>query len=115
MNKKDLKTIISHYGKDKQILKAIEEMTELQKELCKSVISDDNNNIDNITEEMADVEVMLNQLKIIFYNRRDVKKVIEEKIERTIERIFDESYKKIKQDYNKEKKRILKEKNIERK
>lgn len=105
MNKKNLKTIISHYGKDKQIIKAIEEMTELQKELCKSVISDDNNNVDNITEEMADVEVMLNQLKIIFENYQEVKKVINTKIERTKKRVFDESYKKIKQDYSKEKKK----------
>jgi len=114
MNKKDLKTIISHYGKNKQILKAIEEMTELQKELCKSVISDDNNNIDNITEEMADVEVMLNQLKIIFENHQEVKKVINTKIERTKKRVFDEYYKKTIQDYNKEKK-FYKKKNIERK
>lgn len=79
------KTIINNYGESKQKIKAIEEMSELQKELCKDILHKGKK--ENITEEMADVEIMLNQLKIIFDNEEKVKEIIEEKIKRTKERI----------------------------
>lgn len=82
---KDYELIISNYGCYKQTIKAIEEMSELQKELCKDILHKGKK--ENITEEMADVEIMLNQLKIIFDNEEKVKDIIEEKIKRTKERI----------------------------
>ena len=51
-----------------QIMMVYEEMAELQKALCKNYRGKDNE--DNIAEEIADVEIVLAQLKII-YNCED--------------------------------------------
>lgn len=55
---------IDTYGPELQIIVATEEMSELTKELCKRLRGKDN--IDAIAEEIADVEIMLAQLQIIF-------------------------------------------------
>lgn len=70
---KILERAIKTYGKAGQLTKAIEEMSELQKELCKAITegTDANARI-RIDQEMADVEIMLEQLKIIFDNRKMV-------------------------------------------
>jgi translation initiation factor 2 alpha subunit (eIF-2alpha) len=47
-----------------QITMVFEEMAELQKELCKSLRGKENRI--EIAEEMADVEIMLEQMKILF-------------------------------------------------
>ena len=52
------------YGKDMQLNVAIEELSELIKEICKNKRGADN--IDNITEELADCYIMMAQLEIIF-------------------------------------------------
>jgi hypothetical protein len=59
-----LKAIIHRYGKEKQMIVAIEELSELQKELTKNLRGKDN--LDALAEEIADVEIMLAQLRIIF-------------------------------------------------
>lgn len=51
------------WGADAQTLMAFEEMAELQKELCKHARGKDNR--DAIAEEIADVEIMLAQMKIL--------------------------------------------------
>ena len=51
-------------GKDSQCKVAIEEMSELTKEICKNFRG--RPNIDNIAEEIADVSIMLMQLELIF-------------------------------------------------
>lgn len=59
---------VDNFGHAHQIIKAMEEMAELEKELCK-ILSEPTNTaarLDNIAEEIADVEIMLTQLKIIF-------------------------------------------------
>lgn len=53
---------LNHFGVEKQIIKCIEELSELQKELCKQFIGQGNH--ENIVEEIADVEIMLEQMKI---------------------------------------------------
>lgn len=58
------KQAIDTYGHELQIIVAIEEMSELTKELCKRLRGKDN--IDAIAEEIADVQIMLAQLQIIF-------------------------------------------------
>lgn len=84
---------VSHYGDVHQILKAIEEMSELQKELCKFLGAVQDGTYINhpelhnrartmITEEMADVYVMLRQLKLIFNNEETVETVISGKLAR---------------------------------
>lgn len=49
------------YGEDKQIVVAMEECSELIKELSKHLRGKEN--LINISEEIADVEIMLDQLK----------------------------------------------------
>lgn len=51
------------WGGDNQTLMMFEEMSELQKELCKHARGE--NNTDHIAEEIADVEIMLEQMKIL--------------------------------------------------
>ena len=52
------------WGKDKQMWVAAEEMSELTRALSRNNRGEDN--ADNIAEEIADVEIMLYQLKQIF-------------------------------------------------
>lgn len=58
-----LQRAIATYGPDMQQAVAIEEMAELTKELCKNKRGQYNFN--QIAEEIADVEIMLNQLILI--------------------------------------------------
>lgn len=53
---------LKKFGIEKQMIKCIEELSELQKELCKQSLGQGNK--DNVIEEMADVEIMLEQMKI---------------------------------------------------
>lgn len=61
---------VEAYGKNSQLIMAMEEMAELTKELSKNIRGD--KNASAIAEEIADVEIMLEQLKIIFHNRAEV-------------------------------------------
>ena len=63
MNQYILQKAIYTYGKEKQMIMAMEEMSELIKELSKNMRGE--NNVEHIAEEIADVEIMLAQLKII--------------------------------------------------
>ena len=54
------------YGYEAQEKMLLEEMSELQKEICKSWRGKDNSAA--IAEEMADVSIMLDQMKIRFQN-----------------------------------------------
>lgn len=56
------------YGIRSQSIVAIEEMSELQKELTKLLRGECENRIDRISEEMADVYIMLEQLEILIKN-----------------------------------------------
>lgn len=58
------KRAIETYGKDAQLKMAIEEMAEITQAICKNFRGNDN--IENIIEEIADVEIMLAQLKLIY-------------------------------------------------
>lgn len=65
MNETELfKQAIAKYGKEAQLKTVIEEMAELTQAICKSFRG--KNNLDNLIEEIADVEIMLAQLKIIY-------------------------------------------------
>ena len=76
-----LETIVGFYGVECQKVKAIEEMWELIKAICK-------NDIENIKEEMADVYVMLSQLQIIYgFSDEEIEKIKKGKIKRTLETI----------------------------
>lgn len=65
-----IRDIINHYGSKKQILQAIEEMSELTKELIKN-INRNKTNENEIILEMADVMIMLKQLIEIYKIDKD--------------------------------------------
>ena len=56
---------IKKYGESHQLIVLFEEMSELQKSVCKSIRYNRKSFEDSIAEELADVEIMLEQLKII--------------------------------------------------
>lgn len=81
-----LETAIKAYGKDMQLNVAIEEFSELIKEICKNKRGREN--IESITEEMADCYIMLEQLVLIFGIENDeINRVISEKLTRLEERL----------------------------
>ena len=83
---KVLKQAIETYGKEKQSMMALEEMAELQKEVYKSLRG--NNNHDEIVEEIADVLIMIEQLKIMHdVKYRELNEMFNFKINRLKERL----------------------------
>lgn len=60
---------IDLFGVTSQKIMVIEEMSELTKELCKELR--DRGNVENIADELADVEITLAQIKMI-YNIHDL-------------------------------------------
>ena len=60
------KKAIETYGEAIQLVVLFEEMSELQKEVCKSFRFDRVTRKRYIAEELADVEIMLEQAKMIY-------------------------------------------------
>ena len=58
------KDAIDFFGNTSQKIMVIEEMSELTKELCKELR--DRGNIEDIADEVADVEITLAQIKMIY-------------------------------------------------
>ncbi len=73
------------FGAEAQMVMAIEEMSELTKELCKHRRGRDN--VEAIAEEVADVEIMLQQMVILFDCAGQVETFRWYKLERLAERI----------------------------
>ena len=65
-----LRDAVRTWGRDAQMLMMVEEMSELTKEICKFYRTTDDESASavagNIREEMADVQIMLDQMKIMF-------------------------------------------------
>lgn len=82
---------IKTYGDDSQIDKAIEEMSELTKALLKlrHCTKDYERQVlmDAVDEEMADVEIMMCQLGMIFKNQYRMAMCYKKKIERLERRL----------------------------
>lgn len=85
--KEFVKEIIAKYGK-LQLVIAIEEMSELTKEISKDLRGKGNR--EHIIEEMADVQLMLDQIKE-YYNisQDDIYKIKRKKILRTQQRCLE--------------------------
>ena len=83
------KQLIKTLGSKNQILIAVEELSELQKELIKYLRNKDNQ--DHISEEMADVYIMLYQLRLIFKNDKKIDQYIKKKTKRTQQRYLHKS------------------------
>lgn len=73
------------FGKSSQMQVAIEEMSELTKELCKNGRGQENTT--HIAEEIADVEIMLYQMVMLFDCAGQVETFRRYKLERLAERI----------------------------
>lgn len=86
------KRTISVWGKEPQMLQVIEEMSELTKEILKNV-NRKKDNIAEIIEEAADVEIMLGQLKYCYNIDKQVADYKAEKL-KTIAKRLDEWEKK---------------------
>jgi len=79
------KRVIEEYGLEAQMYMVIEELSELIKSVCKHRRAD---NYKNIIEEIADVEIMLQQLKIMLQILpSEIQKIKEQKLQRTIDKI----------------------------
>lgn len=84
--KEQLQEIINNYGHESRKAMLFEEMAELQKEVCKELRG--KGDIQHITEEMADVNIMLQQMQLIYgITDEQVEQVVQKKIERTLDRI----------------------------
>ena len=87
MERNELLFIINTYGTRAQQDIAIEELAELQKAILKHRRYSSKETEQEIIDEIADVEIMLEQLKIIYSCHSDVERRIEYKIDREIKRI----------------------------
>ena len=102
-----IRKIGRHYGYDAQSRQCIEEMaeltqainkywrTELQygKNLCNpwdGYMPDNSEEYYNLVEEIADVQIMLEQMKFFLAAGNEVDEIIDEKLDRQIERIKNE-------------------------
>ena len=79
---------ILHFGKDAQKIKCAEELSELSSAILAGVNGRDNEN--NVCEEIADVEIMLQQMRIVF-STASINKWVERKLCRLDARLIDES------------------------
>ena len=82
------RSIANHYGKEHQVLIAIEEMSELTKELCKYFRRYDRKK--EIIEEVADAQIMLEQLIELFGINNEVDRMVDYKLNRQIRRMEQE-------------------------
>lgn len=80
------KNFLSSWGYDAQAFMAIEEMSELTKELSKRYRKRQDYNEEDLIEEIADVLNMVEQLEV-YFGESKVEKVREEKIKRTLTRL----------------------------
>lgn len=84
-SRKVLLKALETWGPEAQTLMVFEEMSELQKELCKHARGKDNRLA--IAEEIADVVIMLDQMALLHDCAEDVFRIIDEKLERLEKRL----------------------------
>ena len=102
-----IRTIARHYEYDEQSRQCIEEMAELTQAINKywrtelqrgknlynpwdGYMPDNSEEYYNLVEEIADVQIMLEQMKFFLAAGHDVNHIIDEKLDRQIERINNE-------------------------
>ena len=93
MNKEELyKIAIETYGDEAQINQGIEEMAELIQAINKFRRNPRAETLKGIAEEIADVEIMLEQYKIIFGATLPVNRIKSNKLQRLAERLGVKDY-----------------------
>lgn len=82
-----LNRFIEHFGHKPQVYKAVEELLELAEVLIKDV-NKEYSDKSHIVEEMADVCIMLHQVKMIYgITTEELKDIVKQKLKRTMIRI----------------------------
>ena len=81
-------TALEHYGVHHQIVKCMEECGELIQALAKKMCGEEN--IENVVEELADVEIMLMQMRAVF-GRQDAHRMMVQKLARLKMRMGEEA------------------------
>lgn len=76
------------FGYNNQLVVAIEEMSELQKEACKALRG--NGNVWHLAEEVADAIIMLEQLQLMYGIEAEVLRIMGAKVARLSSRIAEE-------------------------
>ena len=90
---KDIWTILMYYGYPNQRLKAMEELSELLLALARIGILSKRGSepYANLVEEMADVEVMMAQMRMHYdIDTEEVSRIANEKIDRTLKRMMED-------------------------
>lgn len=82
-----IKRIADHYGRELQEMQAIEEMAELTQAINKFRRKPGEQTFENLIEEIADTQIMLEQLTYLHHINTPVNMCREDKLERQIERI----------------------------
>ena len=78
--------IIGYYGHESQKMMLLEEMAELQKEICKDMRYDPD--LEAITEEVADVLIMLEQIQMMYHiSETKLHNITNEKLYRQLRRM----------------------------
>lgn len=80
-----LQRALDTYGSLPQIVMVFEEMSELQKELCKYLRG--RGSFEHIAEEIADVEIMLEQMEMLFCCTDAVRNERRRKVKRLKDRL----------------------------
>lgn len=82
--------ILQYYKADSQYLKCVEELSELTEAIMKHI--NKGNNKDAIFEEIVDVEIMLEQVKILLPQGENVfSEEIDRKLDRQLRRIKEQA------------------------
>lgn len=76
---------LDKFGAEKQMVVAIEEMSEVQKEICKAIRGEAN--LLHLAEEVADATIMLEQLRLMYGINGEVCAVMDAKVERLRQKI----------------------------
>lgn len=74
------------WNRDGQVIKCVEELAELQKILCKSLLEPSFDN-ENLIEELADVSIMIEQMRLNFVCTTAVDDMIQVKVRRLDEKL----------------------------
>ena len=90
LQKSVIENALEKWGSMSELVVTIEELSELQKEVTKQIRNQ--GKMENLVEEMADVYIVMEYLKLIFaINDEDIKTEIAFKIDRLMSRLGEEN------------------------
>lgn len=76
---------LTRYGKANQLVVALEELSECQKEICKVMRGE--GDLEHLAEEIADATIMLEQVRLMYGLNELVCKKMDEKVKRLEDRL----------------------------